>query len=615
MKVLLIVPTVLYNNRYPAFLSITDFPQGLAYLASALKDAGHEVIGLNPNNDPGYESARQMLEAKLVATLRDTKPDVVCTGGLCTDYLFLKDCLELSKKHAPGLPTVLGGSIITYDAQFIFEALKPDFCILGEAEGILVDLVGRLERKEEAREFGNLPNIGYWADGKAVYTKIDYNYTDLEKRAFPDYEPFDIEGMIGTYAMASRYLFRYTRSNPRPMIITTARSCPYKCTFCVHQTPVIKYRARPIDNVSEELAMLHDKYQFNILIIYDELFSLKKDRLNDFSRAVIKGRREHGWDFDWFFQTHASAAFDKETLDLAKEAGCYFFSYGVESASQTVLDSMQKKTKVKQVLYGIRTAEEAKIGFGGNFIFGDPAETKSTIAESMSFFKEHCRDHHIYFGVIQPYPGGKLFPDCLEKKIIKDKLSFYETIDERVFNMTTIPNILWAPWAYATGYLGSLYLWVQSVDAVSYRPVPEMADNPIAVTSGKQVFDIDAVCPFCKEEFSCREFLGNGNAKVAFTNSFFPAVYWFKAQCEKSRWMIPLLCLTVSVLSLGKASFYKQLVSLCGKGSSPSSVVTGCRHCHKRVRITCNKRALRPAPAQEFRQPAELVGAGSTDRN
>ena len=180
--------------------------------------------------------------------------------------------------------------------------------------------------------------------------------------------------------------------------------------------------------------------------------------------------------------------------------------------------------------------------------------------------------------------------------------------------MTTIPDILWTPWAYATAYLGSLRLWAQSVDAVSLRPVPEMADNPMVLSFGKQVFDIDAVCPFCKQEFSCREFMGTRNAKFTFALSIYPAVHWFKATCEKSRWLIPLLCLTVSVLSLGKASFYKDLLSLCGKGTSPSSVVTGCRHCHKRLRITCNKPALRPAAvsAESLHQPADnLVGAGA----
>jgi hypothetical protein len=33
---------------------------------------------------------------------------------------------------------------------------------------------------------------------------------------------------------------------------------------------------------------------------------------------------------------------------------------------------------------------KAGVGFGGNFIFGDPAETPQTVKETMTFFRERC---------------------------------------------------------------------------------------------------------------------------------------------------------------------------------------------------------------------------------
>lgn len=44
MKILLVIP-------------VPDFPVGFAYIAAALKQAGHRVAGLNPNNDTRFNSA------------------------------------------------------------------------------------------------------------------------------------------------------------------------------------------------------------------------------------------------------------------------------------------------------------------------------------------------------------------------------------------------------------------------------------------------------------------------------------------------------------------------------------------------------------------------------
>ena len=61
MKIMLVVPTHHYTKEYPSFLSVSDFPQGYAYIAATLKKAGHEVIGLNLNNITGYRNAYEMV--------------------------------------------------------------------------------------------------------------------------------------------------------------------------------------------------------------------------------------------------------------------------------------------------------------------------------------------------------------------------------------------------------------------------------------------------------------------------------------------------------------------------------------------------------------------------
>ena len=263
MRILLVIPTHQYQSKYPSFLSLSDFPVGFAYLASALEAAGHQVFGLNPNNDPGYPSAREMLRSKLESSCREFRPEVVCLGGLCTDYAFLKDAIAFTRQCSPDTPVVLGGGIVTHDREFIQGLLRPDYTVSGEAEESLVQLVDALAQGRPLGE--NTPNLGYWTGSEPRFTSLSHRYIDLDQRAFPNYEPFGMREMLDKYSVATRYLYRYSRRNPRPMTIVTGRGCPFSCTFCVHQHGG-KYRARKIDEVFRELDCLHQRYGFNVLI-------------------------------------------------------------------------------------------------------------------------------------------------------------------------------------------------------------------------------------------------------------------------------------------------------------------------------------------------------------
>lgn len=443
MRVALVVPTHRYISEYPSFLAMCDFPVGFAYVAAALKKAGHEVIGLNPNNCPGYSSARLMLYEKIKKMLEERRPQLIGLGGLCTDYTFIKDSIAIIRSLAPEVPIVCGGGIVTHDMEFVFHLLKPDFCISGDAEEVFVQMIESLATGYHLLD--SIPNLGFWRDGIAIFTAPVFNYPPVETRSFPDYSPFDPEIMIANSALAARSVYRYTRPYPRIMPLVTSRGCPFKCSFCIHRQGT-KYRTRPMADILAEIASIYETYHFNILIILDELFAVDKKRLREFCNGIMEGRRKYGWDFEWLFQTHANANLGHHELVMAKEAGCYFFSYGMESASPRVLASMSKKSRPEQIAEAIELASDIGIGFGGNFIFGDIAETPETITETMDFYLKHCMDMHVYVSQISPYPGSSLFDFCQQQGIIGDKRDFYESNSTILYNMTSMPNRAWSEW-------------------------------------------------------------------------------------------------------------------------------------------------------------------------
>jgi len=159
MKILLIVPTHNYSVGYPSFLSFSDFPSGFGYLAAALKEAGHEVYGCNPNNIVGYANAYLMIQDVISKRIMDVEPDLIGLGGLCTDYGFLKDAIGIVRRTKT--PIVLGGQIVTNDAEWIFNDLKPDYAVVGEGEEAMVELVRVLE---DGKRLEGIDNLWYWEE-------------------------------------------------------------------------------------------------------------------------------------------------------------------------------------------------------------------------------------------------------------------------------------------------------------------------------------------------------------------------------------------------------------------------------------------------------------------
>mgnify|MGYP001594167223 CR=1 FL=1 len=505
MKVLLIVPTFKYAQNYPEFLSLSDFPTGLAYIAAALKQAGHEVYGCNPNNIIGFVNAKAMITDVLTKMIKEVQPELIGLGGLCTDYPFFKDAIEIIRGVDPKICIVLGGQIVTNDADDVFNLLKPDYAVVGDGEEAIVNLINRIQQPGIATNDGS---AGWKGDVTELLTNtISSKIDNIDTIPQPDYEPFGITDMMDNYSMATRLLYRYSRTYPRPFGIVTARGCPFSCTFCIdhHRT----YRERSIENIMEEIKITYEKYHYNILLILDELFAVNQKRMREFCEAVIKGREQYGWDFDWTFQTHASAKLDFETLKLAKQAGCYLFSYGLESASPTVLESMNKKIKPEQVIEAMGLAEEAKIGFSANLIFGDVAETQETIAESLSFWLTYAKKSFIFLSNVSPYPGSALFKSCQEKGIFTDKKAFYENIEKVTANATAIGDGAYKSFLSLFHFLESSWLFTKSVPITKKERLNEYSQ--LLTSQGGFYYLMTANCPYCGEEIQYRDRLLSTN--------------------------------------------------------------------------------------------------------
>ncbi|MDO8568159.1 MAG: cobalamin-dependent protein, partial [Dehalococcoidales bacterium] len=288
MRVLLIPP----KNNYPDPMPRVDiFGQGFPYIAGALKKAGHEVFGINLSDQWCGLSAPNKLAASIEKAVKEYQPDFVGVGGLSGDYAFVRDAIRFTRKAAPHTPVVCGGGIVTYDREYIFANLHPDFAVSGEAEDTIAPLADCLAGKGDIK---TLPNIARWENSQPVYNPCEYSSTRLEDLPLPDYRPFDYGRFLESFNQTDVF-YAHMRRHPRIMPISIGRSCPFHCTFCVHShTAGPRYRQRSIDSAMAEIAHFYDKYHFNILFVYDELFSVKKERVIEFCAKIKKLKADLG---------------------------------------------------------------------------------------------------------------------------------------------------------------------------------------------------------------------------------------------------------------------------------------------------------------------------------
>lgn len=532
MKKILLVLT---KDNYPSPEVVVNIvPQGLPYIASSLESSGYEVYGLNPNYMAFKKDVKTYLKEILQDKINEVKPDYIGLGGLSADYLFIRDAIGSIREIDASIPIILGGGIISSDTHFIFENLKPDFGVLLEGEITVVNLLNTLENEDE---LSLVQGIVYRKDGMSVVNEPQKEYVNLDELPYPNYDIFDMDLFYKLSNQENMYFTGHTRLDPRVIVISGGRSCPFKCTFCYHSTGS-HYRNRKIQDIIDEIIYFHKKYHFNIVKFYDELFSVNEARLIELCDAIITLKEEAGIEFDWVCTMRVNQL-KLPVLKKMKEAGCASIGFGFESASDIVLKSMVKKIKKADILNAIHMCEEAGIGVQANFIFGDPAETIETQKETVAFFLEYCKDHIVHNGLISPFPGSPLWKYCIDNHIIADKKYYYENIhhgnsEYNLMNMTHIKDEdFFVKIKEALKLEDSLFKSVELLEI-----------------SNDDNLNVKAICPHCQKHITFKYPCVNAGNKLFHRISAAKPIVNFCPICHK-RVLIP----TINVLKDFKLQF------------------------------------------------------------
>lgn len=400
MKVLMVV----YDND--SFTSY--FPQGLAYLASAEREKGHEITIYQ-------QDIYHWPDEHLTEYLNNNSFDVVQVSVIGGYYQYRK-LLKLSdainnSRNRHKFKYLIGGHGPAAEPEYFLRKTKADYCGIGEGEITIVELFEAIEGKRDRR---TVKGIAYIDENDCyVRTEARELIEDIDSISMPAYDLFDM-----TYYTMLR--MPNIRANEKSIPMLSGRGCIFACNFCYRMDK--GFRPRSAKSIIEEIRFVKDKYNVSYIEFSDELLMSSQKRTLELCQAFIDADLNIRWNCNGRLNFA-----DLDVLKKMKEAGCTFINYGIESLDEPTLRVMHKGLTKEMIIRGVENTLAVGISPGLNIIYGNINEPLSAIDEAVEFLLKY--DDHAQLRTIRPvtpYPGCELYQYAIDKGLLEGPEDFYE---------------------------------------------------------------------------------------------------------------------------------------------------------------------------------------------
>jgi radical SAM superfamily enzyme YgiQ (UPF0313 family) len=398
--VLLVIPRYFSTDLYGYII-----PMGIMYVSAALKKSDvANVLTVNLNHeDKDYESVLRRI-------IVDNNVDIVGCGGISGQFIEIYPLFETVRRIAPHVKNIVGGGMITADAETAMKAFGDivDYGVIGEGEITVPALVQTIA---EDGNPGLVEGIIYPDEnGGFIITKPRMEIQDLDSLPLPDYKGFNYDKYLSTngeWQDGKKF---------SPVAIIGGRSCKYACTFCFHPSGS-RYRQRSLDSIFHEIDYLIEHYNINYIALREELFA------SDVNRVLEFCRRSENYSIVWSIQLRVDSI-NREMVKTLAKSKCRYVFLGIESADNRILKSMRKHITVEQVENALNLCLEYGLDTRSTIIIGDEEETIESTETTLNWWLAHKKKWAIDLGLIIAFPGSTLYKHAIADGRIPDPVQF-----------------------------------------------------------------------------------------------------------------------------------------------------------------------------------------------
>ncbi len=400
-------------------------PASLLALAAVL-EGKHEyaIVDGNVEADPVARIVEMGRSGRLTAVGLTVMPGPQL-GHAVADSRRLKAAL-------PGVPIVWGGYFPSQHAATCLRDPSVDFCVVGQGEETLLELLGVLER---GGPLVSIRGLGYREGGRVVVNP-PRPLAPLE--ALPDW-PYDRVPM-------ERYFHKHYLGE-RVASHHSSYGCPFACNFCAI-VGLVNQRWLPQspERVARIVGLLHDRWRADAVQFWDMDFFVSEPRTAEFAERIAP----LGMTWWALGRVDELMRYSDATWSRMKASGLKMIFCGAESGSDEVLARMNKggKAAANLTVELVRRMRSYGILPELSFVLGNPPDPEADIRASMDFIRKLKRvnpETELILYMYSPVPlDGTLYADARAMGF-----SFPETLDEWVrpdwqgFSLRRDPRTPW----------------------------------------------------------------------------------------------------------------------------------------------------------------------------
>lgn len=393
------------------------FDLGAYTIAPQLKKKGHRVdILFIPELMQECYAPRGLSKKTLQSILEFLKSSNLI-GINCLSENFHKTAIFIdSIRTTVNTPIIFGGIHATLRPQDCIE--HADMVCVGEGEGAIVELAGKMERNEH---IGNIQNLIFKDGGTKVISPQLRLPVDLNLL-----EPFDYD--LGYQYVVERGNIRNVEESDFKgnFLSYSSRGCPFRCSYCCNSTILNKVykgqkycRQRNIERVIEELKIIKSRFPSCKSIWFNEAdFLHGKDQktIGEFSR---KYKAEIGIPF--YVWTNPASIEEKSVSSLVA-AGFKGTNIGtINSNSEIQQDIYHRNATPELYKRAARILRDNNVSVEYDFILCNPYENNAHIINNINLLRTLPPPFRIVIYSLTYFPETELFNRAVKDGIIKEE--------------------------------------------------------------------------------------------------------------------------------------------------------------------------------------------------
>ncbi len=378
------------------------FPLGLAYIAAAVSDAGHEIdvadlcFGRKPLDDLRNQVARFQPQV-IGLSLRNVDN---AAYPLTVDYLALHREVVDTLHAVSNAPVVLGGSGFSILPLAYMRELDGDWGIAGEGERAFVALLQALEQGLDPSSIAGVVSPKSNTAASLNITIQPQRPANWAEGLRPLRSPFD-------YA---RYIRRGGTGN-----IQTKRGCVFKCSYCTY--PLLegnRFRAREAVDIVDEVENLQREYGPHPLFFVDSILNFPRGHVEAICEEILR----RGLDLRWSCYA-TPVKLDRHQAQLMARAGCEGIELGTDAVDDEQLARLGKSFNAEVAERANRYCMEAGLRVCQTIIFGAPGETESSMRTSCHALRKMNPTAVVAMTGVRLYPGTPLSQALIDDGKVK----------------------------------------------------------------------------------------------------------------------------------------------------------------------------------------------------